>query len=323
MERLVAERIDRGPFTSLDDLASRCDPRLLNKRQVETLAAAGALDGLDPNRAGIFAAAETILAVAQRLHEQRTSGQGGLFGEGEPVSGASIKLPLSARWTLAQRMEEEKEAFGFYFSAHPVDRHRHLAKMHGARSFVALGELSVPDDGTRVGATMAFLVEEARWRTSARGKRFLMATVSDPSGQFVATCFDDPVSTALEDAARAGVCGIATVELDRRQGEETPRVSIRRFQPFDTLATSARMEMIVAVDDVVAVAGLAGLLAEARGARGEVHLIVTAGEGIEARLTLGRDFLLDDELASRIELLAGVTGVTLKTADMQRLALVG
>ncbi|MBY0521735.1 MAG: DNA polymerase III subunit alpha, partial [Sphingomonas sp.] len=84
MERLVAERAENGPFASVDDLAMRVDPRLLNKRQLETLAAAGAFDGIEPNRAGIFASAETILAVAARLHDQRTSGQHGLFGESEP-----------------------------------------------------------------------------------------------------------------------------------------------------------------------------------------------------------------------------------------------
>ncbi|MEV9561890.1 hypothetical protein AB0204_25580, partial [Klebsiella pneumoniae] len=88
-----------------------------------------------------------------------------------------IKFPLSARWTMAERMDQEREAFGFYFSAHPVDRHSQLAKLHGARSFITLGELNIPDDGTRAGATMAVLVEDARWRTSARGKRYMMATL--------------------------------------------------------------------------------------------------------------------------------------------------
>jgi DNA polymerase-3 subunit alpha len=53
---------------------------------------AGAFDAIEPNRAGMFAAAETVLAVAQRTHESRTSGQGGLFGESEPGGGA-IALP--------------------------------------------------------------------------------------------------------------------------------------------------------------------------------------------------------------------------------------
>ncbi len=323
MERLVVERLENGPFASLDDLATRVDPRLMNKRQLETLAAAGAFDSIDPNRAGIYASAETILAVAARLHDQRISGQGGLFGESEPSSGASIQLPLSARWTLAQRMDQEKEAFGFYFSAHPVDRHRHLAKMHGARSYVGLGELDIPDDGTRAGATMAVLVEDTKWRTSAKGRRYLMAMLSDASGQFAATCFDDTVAADLEEAARSGGCGIATVELDRRPGEETPRVTVKRLQAFEDLANTARMVMEIAVDDPRAIGELGALLAEARGARGEVYLKAALPDGGEALLLLGRDFLLDGELATRIETMQGIAEVALKTAETKRLALVG
>ncbi|MBY0583201.1 MAG: DNA polymerase III subunit alpha, partial [Sphingomonas sp.] len=323
MERLVVERDERGPFLSLDDLATRVDPRLLNKRQLETLAAAGSFDGIDLNRAGIFASAETILAVASRLHDQRTSGQGGLFGDAEPAAGASIKLPQSAQWTMAERMEQEREAFGFYFSAHPVDRYRHLARMHGARSYVALGELNIPDDGTRAGATMAVLVEEARWRTSAKGRRYLMATLSDASGQFAATCFDDHVATDLEEAARSGNCAMVTVELDRRPGEETPRVNVKRLQTFESLANTARMIMEITVETATAMADLARLLCELRGARGEVHVRARLSGGGEAKMLLGRDFLLDHELAARIETMQGISAVQLKSAEARVLALVG
>ncbi|MDB5706421.1 MAG: polymerase subunit alpha [Sphingomonas bacterium] len=321
MEKLVVERDENGPFDTLDDLARRVDPRLLNKRQLETLAAAGAFDSIDANRAGIFATAETILATAARVHDMRASGQGGLFGTADAVEPA-IKLPLSARWTLAQRMEQEREAFGFYFSAHPVDRHAHLAKMHGARSYAALGELAIPDDGTRSGATMAALVEDARWRTSARGKRYLMATLSDPSGQFVATCFDDAVAADLEEAARNGGCGLVTVELDRRPGEESPRVTVKRIQPFETLANSARFVLELSIETPAAMVALGALLAEARGARGEVWVNAALPDGGRARVLLGRDFLLDGELAARIENLQDVSGVALKTSET-RLALVG
>jgi len=320
MERLVEERDTNGLFTSIDDLATRVDPRLVNKRQLETLAAGGAFDSLDPNRAGVHAVAETILAVAARTHDQKTSGQGGLFG-GEDVAGDDIKLPRSANWTLAQRMEQEKEAFGFYFSSHPVDRHAHIAKMHGARAFVALAELSIPDDGSRAGATMAVLVEDARWRTSARGKRYMMATLSDASGQFVATCFDDAVAADLEEAARHGGCGLATVELDRRPGEESPRVTVKRIQPFEGLATTARFVLDIAVDDAVAFRALATMLADHRGARGEIRVSAHLPEGT-VRLLIGRDFLLDGELVGRLETLPGVASVTM-TSSETRLALVG
>jgi DNA polymerase-3 subunit alpha len=321
MDRLVAERSAAGPFKSLDDLAARVDPRLLNKRQLETLAAAGALDAIDANRAGVFAVAETVLAVAARTHANRTSGQGGLFGETE-VAGNAITLPISAQWSLAQRMEQEKEAFGFYFSAHPIDRHAHLARMHGARAYAKLGELQIPDDGTRAGATMAVLVEEARWRTSARGKRYLMATLSDASGQFVATCFEDSVAKDLEEAAANGGCGLATVELDRRPGEEAPRVTVKRIQPFEALASTARFAVELTVTDRSAFTDLATLLVHHRGARGEIRARVALADGREARLLLGRDFLLDAELAGRLESLHGISTVEFKQAET-RLQLVG
>ena len=320
MEKLVVEREANGPYLGLDAIALRVDPRLLNKRQVETLAAAGAFDALDANRAGIHAAAETILAIAARTHAAKTSGQGGLFGDAEPA-GDAIRLSTTVRWTLAERMEQEKEAFGFYFSAHPVDRYAHIAKSHGARSYTALNELAIPSDGSRAGATMAVLVEDARWRTSARGKRYMMAMLSDASGQFAATCFDDAVARDLEEAAKVGGCGLVTVELDRKPGEDTPRVSVARIQPFETLASNARFVIEVGIADPRAFPALAGLLGDHRGGRGEVRARLSLGDG-EAVVLLGRDFLLDAELAARIETLHGIADVALKTSET-RLALVG
>src|SRR5947199_7394856 len=60
MEALVEERERGGPFISIEDFAARIDPRLLNRRQLESLAGAGAFDDINPERAGVFAAAETI-----------------------------------------------------------------------------------------------------------------------------------------------------------------------------------------------------------------------------------------------------------------------
>ncbi|MBX9795628.1 DNA polymerase III subunit alpha [Sphingomonas sp.] len=316
MERLVAERESGGAFASLDALATRVDPRLLNKRQLETLAAAGAFDAIEPNRAGVFAVAETLLAVAGRVQDQRQSGQGGLFGSAE-VAGETIKLPLSARWTMADRMEQEKEAFGFYFSAHPVDRFKMFTG--GATLFARLGEIHIPPEG-RATTTMAVLVGEARWRTSAKGRRYLMATLSDPSGQFAATCFDDGTAATLEEAARTGGCGLATVELDRRNDDEAPRVTVKRLQPFDGMASETRMLLDITIDAAEGVAAAASLLAQARGGRGEVRL-AAAIPGGTATLVLGRDFLLDAELAGRIEKLQAVRDVVLAPAPAGRLAL--
>ncbi|HEU4810075.1 MAG TPA: DNA polymerase III subunit alpha, partial [Sphingomicrobium sp.] len=121
MESVVAEREGRGRFESLDDFAERIEPRLLNRRQIESLAGGGAFDELEKNRASVFEAAETILAHASSAALQRESGQHGLFGSGDS-SVPPIRLP-SAEWSLSQGMAAERESFGFYFSAHPIEAH--------------------------------------------------------------------------------------------------------------------------------------------------------------------------------------------------------
>jgi DNA polymerase III subunit alpha len=320
MEQLVEERRANGSFKSLEDFAERVDPRLLNRRQIESLAGGGAFDGLDSNRSAVFAAAETILAHAASAADARESGQGGLFGGGDS-NVVPIRMPVAATWTLAQRMAAEKESFGFYFSAHPVDRYRHLAEAHDARSFAALASLPAPADGGRAGAVMAGMVEEARWRTSARGRRYLMATMSDSSGQFVATVFDDDVSAQVEAAAKSGACALLNVELDRRPGEEAPRVTIRKLQPFESLSKRTRLQLEVEVDEASALERLSAMMAGERGGNGELRLRVRLAGG-EAELVLGRDFQLDAELAARLERLDGVTAVRLSVAPQPRLALV-
>jgi len=320
MELLVEERRLNGAFKSLEDFAERVDPRLLNRRQIESLAAGGAFDPLDSNRAAVFAAAETILAHAASAADARESGQGGLFGGGES-NVVPIRMPVAATWTLAQRMSAEKDAFGFYFSAHPVDRYRHLAEAHGAKTYAALASLPAPPDGGRTGAVMAGMVEDARWRTSARGRRYLMATMSDSSGQFVATVFDDDASEQIEAAAKSGACALLSVELDRRPGEEAPRVTIRSLQLFESLSKRARLQLEIEVDQVEAIERLKAATADDRGGHGELHLRVKLGVG-EALLVLGRDFRLDAELAARLERIEGVVAVRLSVAPQPRLALV-
>ncbi|WP_420137140.1 DNA polymerase III subunit alpha [Sphingomonas sp.] len=330
MEQLVEERRASGPFKSLDDLADRIDPRLLNRRQLESLAAAGGFDSLVDDRAAVFGGAETILAHAASAHQARTSGQGGLFGGDGNAGVPPIRLPRDVRWSVAQRMAAEKDAFGFYFSAHPTDRYRHVARSEGVRTFEQLAQMAAPSEPDRdergrpiprATLRMAALIEEARWRTSARGNRYLLATCSDASSQFIASSFDEEASTAMESAARVGACLLLSVEMDKRPGEETPRITVRAARPLDGLSSSARLRMEIEVSDEASLAALAGLLADAKGGRGEVQLRVPTAAG-PTRLRIGRDYRLDSDVVEAIERMPGIGAVELEPLDPPRLALV-
>ena len=233
-------------------------------------------------------------------------------------------IASTARIMLGRHMAAEHDAFGFYFSAHPVDSQRHLLAAHKVKTFAELATLPMPADGSRSTASIAGLVEEARWRTSARGRRYLMATLSDSSGQYVATAFDEEPCAALEAAVRSGGCGLMSVELDRRPGVEVPRVTVKRFQALDALAKRSRLLMNVRVSSKAMVAQLARELTGAHGGTGTIRLIVPIGGGSgEAVILLGRDYLLDAELASRIERVTGEATVDLSVQEPPKLALVG
>jgi DNA polymerase-3 subunit alpha len=166
---------------------------------------------------------------------------------------------------------------------------------------------------------MAGLVEEARWRTSQKGRRFLMARLSDSAGQFDATVFDDEAAAAVESAAKAGQCGLITAELDRRPGEEQPRITIKRFQPIEELAKRSRLELSIRCDDSGAVPALAAELGRAEGGTGIVRLVASVSHGRDAVLLLGRNYQLDAELVARLERHAGEGNVQLNAAEPLRL----
>ncbi|MDX3900439.1 MAG: DNA polymerase III subunit alpha [Sphingobium sp.] len=301
MEQLVAERDAGGPFKTLDDFADRIEPRLLNRRQLESLAAAGAFDGIHPDRAGVHAAAETILSVAASAAEARNSGQGGLFGTVETPH-ADVRIPPHQAWSTSERMAQEKDAFGFYFSAHPVDRYRHIADAKGAKSYGAICAQPVAEGGRSM-AIMAAMVEDVRWRDTRRGGRYVAATFSDSSGQFQASCFEDDACKLIDAMASEGDCALLTVELDRQPGEETPRVTIRGVQPFRLLANASRMELVIDVLEPGALGPLANLLGKSRGGRSEVFLRTPTSDGHAARLFLGDDFTLG---ADQVEAIAAM-----------------
>jgi len=204
-------------------------------------------------------------------------------------------------------MAQEKDAFGFYFSAHPVDRYRHLAEARGAKSYGAICAEPVAEGG-RANAVMAAMVEEVRWRETKRGARYAAATFSDSSGQFQASCFEEDACKAIEAMAREGDCALLMVELDRMPGEETPRVTVRAVEQFHELASASRMELVIDAQDPTAVEVLAQLLSGARGGRSEVFLRAPIADGRAARLFVGDDYLIG---ADQVDAIAQIPGVVI------------
>ena len=138
VESIVAERAANGAFKDLSDFAGRCNTKALNKRALETLAAAGAFDALEPNRALVHGNVEQMLAFSNRLATNAAQGIGDLFGGGAAARPQIDVRPLKA-WTPMERLQHEFDAVGFFLSGHPLDAYASVLAKLGILSFTGAG----------------------------------------------------------------------------------------------------------------------------------------------------------------------------------------
>ena len=309
MDAIVAEREANGKFADLADLFRRVPYGSMNRRQLEGLAGAGAFDGLEPNRAKVLASADMLLAVADEAERSRSSGQAALFG-GDDHATPALRLADVEPWSRSEQMARERENFGFYFAAHPVEQWRAVASANGARSYASLMESGVPGGG-RLQAVMAAMVEGVQRRKTKRGNDFVMADFSDNSGQFSASCFEESLVEPMIQWAKDGTCLLLTVELDAPSPEEPPRVTVRGARPLAEVKSAGSMVLTMDVLRIDAVHQLSAMLSRGPDERGEVVLRLRTGTENEPLLRLGRDYHLDGELAERLASVEGLANVAL------------
>ena len=308
MDAIVAEREAHGWFSSLEDLFRRVPSGSMNRRQLEGLAAAGAFDSLEPNRAKVLANADMLLAVADEAERTRSSGQAGLFG-GEDHAAPSLRLVETEAWSRSEQMAKERENFGFYFAAHPVEQWRAVASANGARSYASLMESGVA--GGRSAAVMAAMVESVSKGKTRKGNDFVRADFSDSSGQFSAACFEESLVEPMLQWAREGTCILLNVELDAPSPDEPPRVTVRGARPLSEVKSASSMVLRLDIARIDALQELAMLLVRGAIGRGEVIARLITGQEEQPTFRLGTDFQLDGELAERLASIEGIANVSL------------
>jgi DNA polymerase-3 subunit alpha len=167
-------------------------------------------------------------------------------------------------------------------------------------------------EGVRKSATMAVMVQGIRWRESKRGNRFVLADLSDTSGQFSARCFEDALNPQLAEWAKDGTCLLLSVELDQRPGDETLGITIKSAKPLESLVASTRFKMCMEIDAVDAFHQLQHLIAPLQGGRSEVVAKTRATNGQSVPILLGNKYRLDVELVEKVKAIQGINHVELE-----------
>ncbi|HXL69536.1 MAG TPA: DNA polymerase III subunit alpha, partial [Xanthobacteraceae bacterium] len=240
VEAIIAARAD-GPFRDLADFAGRINPRTINKRVLESLAAAGGFDALDANRARVHAGADIILAAAQRRHEAAAMGQNELFGG--PLAREVLAMPVAEPWVPAERLRKEYDAIGFFLSGHPLDDYAAALQRLRVQSWAEFSR--AVKSGVTAGRVAGTVVTRTERRTKT-GNRMGIIGLSDPSGHYEAVIFAEGLSQ-YRDLLETGsaVLLLLTAEV---QGDEV-RARIQSAEPLDQAAAKHQKGLRVFLRD--------------------------------------------------------------------------
>lgn len=126
IEGIMAERDANGKFLDLFDFCRRIDPRKVNKRVLEALIFAGALDCLGLNRPSLMANLQQALQLADQSASGAAAGQHDMFGLARNDSYPSVPVASEPNWDNQTRLTREKDVLGLYLSGHPIEEYREL-----------------------------------------------------------------------------------------------------------------------------------------------------------------------------------------------------
>ena len=122
MQSVIDSRTQEGPYKDLFDFCHRVDMKKINKRTLEALIRAGAMDCLGIERADLMAQLPEAVQAAEQARSNRESGIMDLFGEVEEVQRKPSK-PVKP-WSDEVRLKGEKDTLGLYLTGHPIDVYR-------------------------------------------------------------------------------------------------------------------------------------------------------------------------------------------------------
>ena len=242
---ILESRSQHGRLTSLNRLCEDIDLRLVNKRVLESLVKAGALDSMlgDANidsvavgRARLLAAVDQAIEHGNRRQRNRDRGQTELFGESD-AKGAEgrIRLPEASPLTESEQLAFEKEALGLYLSGHPVDR---FGDALGGAGVKRIEELV----SSEASISVAGIIGQLRALTTRKGAPMAVVTLDDRGGHLEAVVFPEAY-TRYRSALEVDRIVIVTGKLEK--DEETARLIVAKVEPIESVANGAQQTMAV------------------------------------------------------------------------------
>ncbi len=278
---MVEARASHGPFGSLAALCSAIDLRTINKRVLESLVKAGALDHLGPSRSALFTGVDAAIEAGQKALRDRASGQAGLFAGPAALGAATVPAERVREWSDRELLAGEKEVLGFYMAGHPFKEYAARLKGLVTHTTSTVKEIQKPRK-----VAVAGIVSALKRRKTRRGDMMAVFRLEDLDGSLEVIAFPDTYAKHLslldEDAALL-VSGNVEVADDQK------RLIAESLLHLDQAEEKAR-EIVLAIPQAgfgdAAVERVRDLLRERPGPC-PVFIEVTQPQGFRATLRAG------------------------------------
>jgi DNA polymerase-3 subunit alpha len=239
VDAIIAAREGVGRFDSLFEFCEMVDPRTLNKRVLESLIKAGAMDSLGA-RWQLWAAVDRALEAGQKVQRAREAGQHDLFGASTELALALTPLPDAPEWPESQVLAGEKELLGFYLTGHPLRKYESKLRELGTVETAQLADLPAPKE-----VALGGILASVRVATSKRGERYASAVLEDLKGAVDLLLFPETykrLGEMLQQDAIVFVRGTLRIEENA-----PPKIAVSEMMPLDAAEPALASAVVIRV----------------------------------------------------------------------------
>jgi DNA polymerase III subunit alpha len=307
IESIVTARKEIGAFKSIFQFCEKVDLRLLNKRVIESLIKAGAMDAMG-RRSQLMAVVDTAMEHAQKSQRDAAMGQHGLFGvfADEGASQTEKPLPNVPEWDEHQRLSAEKEILGFYITGHPLEKYRDKLLDFSALTTEDLGQMKSStgrDETVLVGG----ILKAVRVSKSKKGDLYGQGRLEDMIGSVDVLCFSDNFKR-LSEKLKLDVPVLAKGSVRIEEGSN-PKLMISDITPLEDaqpkLARSLRIKIPLDTASEGTIDALYSICTERKGEAKVLFDLERKGDFTVVMEAEGYNVLPDRAFINRVEELCG------------------
>ncbi len=203
IESLIAERKENGKYTSLYNFCLRLHKSQLNRRALEGLIKAGALDGLEKNRCSMLRAIDTVFNLVENEHKYLAGGQLNLFGDEQK---SDYVLPVTQELETSELLAFEKEVSGLYLSGHPLDN---FSSIYNNNSFAKTSDILSGKiaDGNRV--RIFAIISDFKIRLTKNNQQIVTIVAEDKFSQINCIVFSKTYADCKHLISKGNIVAIS------------------------------------------------------------------------------------------------------------------